>query len=136
MLIPVGEVATKYKNRPAGSTSKLRTLTDGRKILGTILTMFRRERPMAFFSIVAGALLLTAAVLMVPIIRTYLDIGLVPRFPTLIVATGLTVLASLAFACGLILDTGDPGSARGAAHRLPGPSRHSRPCSAPTSRPQ
>jgi glycosyltransferase involved in cell wall biosynthesis len=105
LLIPVGEVATTYKNRPAGSTSKLRTLTDGRKILGTILTMFRRERPIAFFSIVAGALLLTAAVLMVPIIRTYLDIGLVPRFPTLIVATGLTVLASLAFACGLILDT-------------------------------
>jgi hypothetical protein len=105
LLIPVGEVATTYKNRPAGSTSKLRTLTDGRKILGTILTMFRRERPMAFFSAVAGALLLTAAVLMVPVIRTYLDIGLVPRFPTLIVATGLTVLASLAFACGLILDT-------------------------------
>jgi glycosyltransferase involved in cell wall biosynthesis len=105
LLIPVGEVATKYKNRPAGSASKLRTLTDGRKILATILTMFRRERPMAFFSILAAALLLTAAGLMVPIIRTYFEIGLVPRFPTLIVATGLTVLASLAFACGLILDT-------------------------------
>jgi hypothetical protein len=105
LLIPIGEVPTKYKDRPEGSTSKLRTLTDGRKILGNILTMFRRERPMAFFSIVAGLLLAVAGVLMVPIFQTYFRTGLVPRFPTLIVATGLAVLASLAFACGLILDT-------------------------------
>jgi glycosyltransferase involved in cell wall biosynthesis len=105
LLIPVGEVATKYRNRPEGSASKLRTLVDGRKILASILTLLRRERPLAFFSVIAGLLLLTAAVLMVPIIETYFQIGLVPRFPTVIVATGLTVLASLAFACGLILDT-------------------------------
>lgn len=105
LLIPIGEVATKYKNRPEGSSSKLRTVADGRRILGSILTLFRRERPLAFYSIIAAAFLLTAGVLMVPIIKTYLEIGLVPRFPTVIVATGLTVLSSLAFACGLILDT-------------------------------
>jgi glycosyltransferase involved in cell wall biosynthesis len=105
LLIPVGEIATKYKNRPEGSASKLRTISDGRKILASILALLRRERPLAFFSVIAAAFLLTAGVLMVPIIKTYLEIGLVPRFPTVIVATGLTVLASLAFACGLILDT-------------------------------
>jgi len=105
LLIPIAEVATKYRNRPEGSTSKLRTLTDGRKILANILTMFRRERPMAFFSLVAGLLLAVAGGLMVPIFQTYFRTGLVPRFPTVIVATGLTVLASLAAACGLILDT-------------------------------
>lgn len=105
LLIPIGEVATKYKNRPEGSSSKLRTVADGRRILGSILTLFRRERPLAFYSIIAALFLLAAGVLMVPIIKTYLEIGLVPRFPTVIVATGLTVLSSLAFACGLILDT-------------------------------
>ena len=105
LLIPVGEVATNYKNRPEGSASKLRTITDGRKILASVLTLFRREKPLAFFSVIAAVLLLTAAALMVPIIGTYLQTGLVPRFPTVIVATGLTVLSSMAFACGLILDT-------------------------------
>ncbi len=105
LSVPVGELSTEYRNRPEGSASKLATYRDGWRILLAILTLFRREKPMVFFSIVSGALFGMAAALMAPVVYTYFQIGLVPRFPTVIVATGLAILGSLSFACGLILDT-------------------------------
>jgi glycosyltransferase involved in cell wall biosynthesis len=105
LSIPVGEAETKYRNRPTGSVSKLRTYVDGRRILMAIMTLFRRERPVVFFTLVSGLMLLIAALMMVPVMITYFETGLVPRFPTLVVATGLMVLGFLSFACGLILDT-------------------------------
>ncbi len=105
LRLPVAEVATAYKARPAGSQSKLRTYHDGWRILMMILHLFKEERPLAFFSIIAALLALTSVVLAWPVFVTYLETGLVPRFPTAILSTGLMILASLSLTCGFILDT-------------------------------
>ncbi len=105
LSMPIGEVPTPYRDRPAGSASKLSTLRDGFRILGTIIRLVKEERPLQFFSVAGACLLAVAIVLMAPIVTLYLQTGLVPRFPTAIVATGLVVLAFLSFACGLILDS-------------------------------
>ena len=105
LRMPIAEVVTSYKARPAGSASKLRTYRDGFRILMMILNLFKEERPLAFFSIIAGILGLAAVVLAYPIVMTFLETGLVPRFPTAILATGLMILASLSLTCGFVLDT-------------------------------
>lgn len=105
LRMPVGEVVTSYGARPEGSASKLSTYRDGWRILKTIGTLYRIERPVLFYGGLAGLLLLTAVILAVPLFITYLDTGLVPRFPTAILATGLVIVAVLSFFAGLILDT-------------------------------
>jgi glycosyltransferase involved in cell wall biosynthesis len=105
LRMPVGEVETAYGARPEGSESKLSTYRDGWRILKTIGTLYRIERPVLFYGSV-GALLLVAAILLsIPLVLTYLDTGLVPRFPTAILVTGMTIIAVLCFFAGLILDT-------------------------------
>jgi glycosyltransferase involved in cell wall biosynthesis len=101
----VAEVLVPYKERPPGSVSKLHTFWDGFRILKTIIVLIKEERPIQFFSALAAAMILAAALLATPLIATYLETGLVPRFPTAVLATGLVVLASLSLVCGLILDT-------------------------------
>ena len=103
--LPVGELPTPYRERPAGSASKLHTIRDGIRILGTIAALVRRERPLPFFGGLAALLLLLAALLMVSVLETYLQTGLVPRMPSFLASVGLTILAWLSIACGLILDT-------------------------------
>ena len=103
--LPVGELPTPYRERPAGSASKLHTIRDGVRILGTIAALVRRERPLPFFGGLAALLLLLAALLMIPVLETYLETGLVPRMPSFLASVGLTILAWLSIACGLILDT-------------------------------
>ena len=103
--MPVGEVETAYAARPEGSTSKLSTYRDGWRILMTILTLYRIERPVAFFGAIGALLGLVALVLAAPLGVTYLQTGLVPRLPTAILAMGLSILAFLNGFCGLILDT-------------------------------
>jgi glycosyltransferase involved in cell wall biosynthesis len=105
LRLPVAEIATTYKERPDGSASKLNKYTDGTRILWTIFTLLKNEQPFVFFSIWSLILLITSLVLAYPIFTTFLETGLVPRFPTAILATGLTVSALVLFACGLILDT-------------------------------
>ncbi len=105
LRMPIAEVATPYRARPAGSESKLRTYRDGFRILMTILNLFKEERPLAFFSIIAGALSLASLILAYPVILTYVETGLVPRFPTAILSTGLMILATLSLTCGFVLDT-------------------------------
>lgn len=105
LRMPVAEVVTAYAARPVGSISKLNTYADGWRILKTIAMLFRFERPMLFFGTVAGLLLFLAVVLAIPLVMTFAQIGLVPRFPTAILVTGLMILAALNGFCGLILDT-------------------------------
>ncbi|MFS0737030.1 glycosyltransferase family 2 protein [Sphingomonas sp. 1P06PA] len=105
LRMPVAERITAYAARPEGSVSKLSTYRDGWRILRTILTLFRIERPVLFFGAIGGALALVAAILALPLLLTYLETGLVPRFPTAILAMGLVTLAVLNIFCGLILDT-------------------------------
>lgn len=101
----VGEIATPYYARPVGSQSKLNTWRDGFRILWTIMRLYRSERPLNFFSGIAAFLAIASVGLAIPVIVTYLEIGLVPRLPTAVLATGMMLAAFLAFAAGLILDT-------------------------------
>jgi glycosyltransferase involved in cell wall biosynthesis len=105
MRMPVAEQVTAYAARPEGSESKLNTYRDGIRIMNTILVLFRYERPMLFFGSISLGLALLALILAVPLIITYWQTGLVPRFPTAILVTGLMILAALNGLCGLILDT-------------------------------
>lgn len=102
---PIGEIPTPYRERPTGSASKLHTVRDGTRILALIVHMVKEERPLQFFSLVFAVLALLAVALGVPVVATYLKTGLVPRLPTAILSTGMMILAFLALACGLILDT-------------------------------
>ncbi len=105
LKMPVGEVETAYASRPEGSQSKLSTFGDGWRILKTIATLYRVERPALFFGAIGALLLVAALLLAIPLIVTYLDTGLVPRFPTAILITGMVIVAVLCFFAGLILDT-------------------------------
>lgn len=105
LKMPVSEVMTQYGARPEGSVSKLSTYRDGFRILNTIVTLFRNERPTMFFGVVAGVLALLAILLAVPLGITYAQTGLVPRVPTAVLVTGLMILASLSLFTGLMLDT-------------------------------
>jgi glycosyltransferase involved in cell wall biosynthesis len=126
--LPVSEVETPYYARVEGSASKLNTWSDGFRILWTIVKLYRSERPLHFFSAIGGVLALTSIVLAIPIVATFLQEGLVPRFPTAILATGMMLAALLSFAAGLILDTVTRGRRElkllaYLAHRAPGQDR-------------
>ncbi|MCP5367298.1 MAG: glycosyltransferase [Hyphomicrobiales bacterium] len=99
------EVETPYYARPEGSVSKLSTLQDGRRILMAIGKLVKEERPLQFFSAVFAVLAVTSMILIIPIIQTYMETGLVPRFPTAILATGIMLLAFLSLSSGFVLDT-------------------------------
>ena len=105
LRMPVGEIVTAYGARPEGSVSKLSTWRDGWRILKTIATLFRIERPVLFFGGIGALLAAVAVILSVPLAITYLQTGLVPRLPTALLSTGLVIVAVLSFFCGLILDT-------------------------------
>ncbi len=105
LRMPVGEVETVYLSRPEGSASKLSTFGDGWRILKTIATLYRVERPVLFFGLLGALLMVAAIILAVPLVATYLDTGLVPRVPTAILITGITIVAVLCVFAGLILDT-------------------------------
>ncbi|SNS33575.1 Glycosyltransferase involved in cell wall bisynthesis [Sphingomonas laterariae] len=105
LRMPVAELVTAYGARPEGSVSKLSTYRDGWRILKTIGTLFRIERPVLFFGVIGAALAALAVILAVPLAITYAESGLVPRMPTAILSTGLMILAFINGFCGLILDT-------------------------------
>ncbi|WP_095756355.1 glycosyltransferase family 2 protein [Streptomyces xinghaiensis] len=103
LRLPTTEVSVDYRGRPAGSESKLRTYRDGRRILGVILNLARRERPSLVHALVAGLLAMAAVVLGVPVIVEFLRTGTVPRFPTAILAAALMIIATLVLLVGYIL---------------------------------
>lgn len=105
LRMALGEVPTRYGERPVGSVSKLHTYSDGFRILRTILVLVKEERPLQFFSIAAAVLLAVGIGLGLPVIGQFLRTGLVPRLPTAVLATSLVLLSCLSAACGLILDS-------------------------------
>lgn len=105
LRMPLAEMPSQYKDRPAGSVSKLRTYHDGFLILSTILGLVRQERPMTFFGAIAGFLAIVAVILAYPVVVTFAQTGLVPRFPTAILATGIMLAAFLSLTSGVILDS-------------------------------
>ncbi|MBR4643022.1 MAG: glycosyltransferase [Selenomonadaceae bacterium] len=98
-------VPVNYRDRPAGSESKLNTYIDGAKVIMTIFNLYRDYKPLKFFGVVAAILALFAMILFLPVFYDYLQTSLVPRFPTLIVSGFLMIASLLSFTCGLILDT-------------------------------
>jgi glycosyltransferase involved in cell wall biosynthesis len=98
------EVETQYFGRPADSTSKLNTISDGIAILIALLNMFRLNKPFYFYSIFSVLLVLLSIVFLIPIFIDYMSLGLVPKQPTLIVCIGMMVVAVVCFFSGLILD--------------------------------
>ena len=105
LRMPVGEVETSYAARPEGSQSKLSTYRDGWRILKTIVNLYRVERPVLFYGSIGAVLVVAAIILAIPLAQTYLRTGLVPRFPTAILVTGMVIVAVLCFFAGLILNT-------------------------------
>ncbi|MBJ7414662.1 MAG: glycosyltransferase [Niveispirillum sp.] len=105
MSMPLGEVETPYKDRAPGSVSKLSTFRDGFRILWMIGKLIKEERPMQSFGLIAVLLALISIIIAAPLFITYFETGLVPRFPTAVLATGLGLLSFLSLTCGLILDT-------------------------------
>jgi len=105
LALPVAEVETPYYARPQGSFSKLNTWRDGFRILGTILKLYRTEKPLRFFSVIGVLLAALSIGLAVPVFVTYLEQGIVPRLPTALLSTGLMIVAILAVSSGLVLDT-------------------------------
>jgi hypothetical protein len=101
----VGEVPTPYYARPKGSASKLSTWHDGLRILGTIVGLYRSERPLSFFCGFGIVLAIVSIILAIPIFITFFREGVVLRVPTAILSTGLMLLAFLSVVAGLMLDT-------------------------------
>src|SRR5712675_1178627 len=105
LALPVAEIETPYYTRPEGSVSKLNTWRDGFRILGTILKLYRSEKPLRFFVVIGTFLALVSFGLAVPVIITYLEEGIVPRLPTAVLSTGLMIVAVLSVSSGMVLDT-------------------------------
>jgi glycosyltransferase involved in cell wall biosynthesis len=105
LALPVTEIETPYYARPKGSFSKLNTWHDGFRILGTILKLYRSEKPLRFFTVIGIFLALVSIGLAIPIVATYLALGIVPRLPTAVLSMGLMILAMLSASSGLVLDT-------------------------------
>jgi glycosyltransferase involved in cell wall biosynthesis len=105
LSLPVAEVETPYYARPEGSFSKLNTWRDGFRILGTILKLYRSEKPLRFFTAIGIFLALVSVGLAIPVVVTYLETGLVPRLPTAVLSMGLMIVALLSVSSGLVLDT-------------------------------
>ena len=109
LRLPVDEIPTAYRARAAGTHSKLHTLSDGVRILSTILLLVKEGRPLRFFALAGLTLLLIALGCGVPVVMQFLETGLVPRLPTALLATGLVLLSSLTLVCGLVLDSVERG---------------------------
>lgn len=101
----IRSVPVSYRDRPAGSFSKLNTYTDGFKVLLTIFTLYKNYKPLKFFGTVGTLLAITSLALFIPVFAEYLQTGLVPKLPTLVVSSIMMLAAFLSFVCGLILDT-------------------------------
>ena len=105
MKMSFDEIDTPYKERMTGSDSKLKTIKDGWKILCTIGYLVKEERPLIFFTTIFVILSISSIILAWPVVTEFMQTGLVPRFPTAILSTGLMILAFLSLASGLILDS-------------------------------
>jgi len=130
LRMPAAERRTAYRSRPAASQSKLNTYRDGLRIMATIALLFKEERPLLFFTLGFFLLAGLSMALAGPIVVTYMETGLVPRFPTAILSTGIMILAFLSLASGFILDTVTRGRRefkRLVYLSIPGPGAHRSP---------
>jgi len=126
--LAVAEIDTPYYARAEGSSSKLNTWRDGFRILGTIIRLYRAERPLSLFGAIGLAFAIASVGFAIPVFVTYFETGLVPRLPTALLSTGLMVIAFLSISVGLVLDTVTRGRREAKlfaylSHRAPGEER-------------
>ena len=124
LRLPCAEVPVPFRDRPAGSASKLRTVRDGVRILARIIQLLKDVRPFLFFCSTSVCLALLSVAIGTPVIVEFLETGLVSKLPSAILASGLGVLAAIAFSVGLTLDTVSRGHAQAKllaylSHRAP-----------------
>ncbi|MCH5342755.1 MAG: glycosyltransferase [Acetatifactor sp.] len=100
----VENVVVDYRDRPEGSVSKLNTYSDGMRVIRKMIQLYKNYKPLRFFGFVCFVLVLIALILMLPIIRVYLDTGMVPRFPTMIVCGFMALAGIQSFFAGMILE--------------------------------
>lgn len=100
----IADVPVEYRDRPEGSVSKLNTVRDGLRVIAMIGTLFKDYRPLKFFSLVALLFCISGLCASIPVVTEYFTTGLVPRFPTAILAAALMFMAALSLATGFILD--------------------------------
>ncbi len=105
LTMPVSEREASYGQRSQGSMSKLNTFRDGVRVLRAIARLVQHERPLAFFGSIGISLIVLAIALGIPLLETFAETGLVPRFPTAILAVGLVIAGVQSITAGLILDT-------------------------------
>lgn len=98
------EIPVEYRDRPAGSVSKLNTFSDGFKVLKTIGRLFKEYKPSIFFTIVSLIFFAISLGFGIPVFIEYFKTGLVPRFPTLIFSGFMLMISILLFVCGIILE--------------------------------
>lgn len=101
----VDNVVIEYRDRPEGSESKLNTFSDGIKVIGTILKLYKDYKPFSFFTILSLILGMVSTFFFIPVFADYLQSGIVERFPTLIVCGVVMIMAILFFTIGIILET-------------------------------
>lgn len=101
----IRNIIIEYRDRPCGSESKLNTVSDGIKVLKTIGRLYKNYKPLAFFTLLAGVLMMIGLTLFVPILNTYLKTGLVPKFPSLIICCSIIIASLESFFTGLMLST-------------------------------
>ena len=99
------EIPITYRDRPEGSVSKLNTFSDGFRVIKTIIKTFKNYKPLIFFSLIALVLVILGLACGIPVIIDFAKTGLVSKFPSAILATGLVICAALSFSVGVILDT-------------------------------
>ena len=118
LALPVAEIETPYYARPEGSFSKLNTWRDGFRILGTILKLYRSEKPLRFFTAIGIFLMLVSVGLAIPVVVTFLEEGIVPRLPTAVLAIGPDDCGGAVGIFRVRARHGDAGPARDEAARL------------------
>ena len=101
----IENVIIEYRDRPEGSESKLNTIPDGIKVIKTIVNLYKNYKPFAFFGLISLFMTLISVGFFIPVFNEYLQTGLVPKFPTLIVCGVVLMLAALFFIAGIILST-------------------------------
>ncbi len=102
--LDIRQIPVQYRDRPDGSVSKLNTITDGCRILLTILKLYRDYQPLRFFSMIAALLVVIATIVLIPVLTEYFQTGLVPRYPTLIVCGFVILFAMMMWVCGIVLE--------------------------------
>lgn len=104
MRLPIAEVEADFFDRAPGSSSKLSAVSDGSRILMRMCLLLKENKPLMFFGCIFAGMMLIAVMLGIPIIKTYLQVGVVPRIPTALITVGVAIIGFISLGCGFILD--------------------------------